>query len=162
MTANAAGAANDEQISVTNQMPVRAVIDTSVLLRYLIKPSAAIRELIETRWLGGQVLMITAPELLDELADVLTRPALAAYVQPEDGQALLDAIRLLAEMVPELGAIPGFTRDAKDDKFIACALIGAARFVVTSDKDLLVVGEVSGVRTITPYDFLKQLGSQRS
>ena len=30
---------------------IRAIIDTSVLIRYLIKPSVAIKELIEERWL---------------------------------------------------------------------------------------------------------------
>ena len=36
----------------------RIVVDTSVLIRYLIKPSAAIVELIEQRWLAGEVQMV--------------------------------------------------------------------------------------------------------
>ncbi len=33
---------------------IRVVIDTSVLIRYLIRPSAAVKELIEVRWFADQ------------------------------------------------------------------------------------------------------------
>ena len=61
----------------------RAVVDTSVLIRYLIRPSAAIRELIEVRWLDGGIRLVTAPELIAELADVLARDYIQAVVQPK-------------------------------------------------------------------------------
>lgn len=73
------------------------------------------------------------------------------------GQTLLETIRLLADVLPALGALPSFTRDRKDDKFIACALVGQARFVVTADEDLLVVGKVETVRMITPHHFVAWL-----
>lgn len=130
--------------------PLRVVMDSNVLLRYLIKPSAAIRALIEIWWLGGQVQMVSGPALRAELAEVLTRPKMRRFVQPHEGQALLDAIDLLAEMVelPEL--IPAFSRDSKDDKFIACALAGAASYLITTDEDLLVLDAVESVQIITP------------
>ena len=59
---------------------IRAVVDTSVLIRYLIRPSAAIKELIEMRWLGDQVQMVTAPELVKELEDVLKRDTIQALI----------------------------------------------------------------------------------
>jgi predicted nucleic acid-binding protein len=42
------------------------------------------------------------------------------------------------------------TRSAKDDKFIACALAGAASYLVTTDEDLLILGAVDTVQIITP------------
>ncbi len=51
----------------------RIVVDTSVLIRYLIKPSAAVRHLIEELWLNDDVVMVSSPELVAELEDVLTR-----------------------------------------------------------------------------------------
>lgn len=137
--------------------PVRLVVDTNVFLRYLLKPSAAVRQLIEDPWLGDRVCLVTAPELLDELEDLLSRRKISALIQPAEGKLLLDAIRLQSEVLPPLGAIPSFTRDPKDDKFIACALAGAVEFVVTEDADLLVVGEVAGVRMATPYHLMRLL-----
>ncbi len=134
---------------------IRAVVDTSALVRYLIKPSAAIRELIEVRWMGDQVQVVTAPELVEELEDVLRRDYIQALIQPQEGQALLDAIYLEAEILQPLGRIPSYTRDPKNDKFVACALVGDAGYVVTVDKGTLVLGSLSGVQMVTPEEFIK-------
>jgi putative PIN family toxin of toxin-antitoxin system len=137
----------------------RVVIDTSVLIRYLIRPSHAIRELIEDRWLSGDVRMVTAPELVDELAAVLARPLIRHFVTSEEGEVLLAAVRALAEATPALAEIPRICRDPNDDKFVACALAGDASHLVTTDADLLALRESTGVRICTPEDFLADLAA---
>jgi putative PIN family toxin of toxin-antitoxin system len=132
---------------------IRAVIDTSVLIRYLVRPSAAIKELIEVLWLGDEVQMATAPELIKELAGVLERDYIKALIRPAEGQVLLDTIYQKAEILPSFGKVPSYTRDAKDDKFVACALVGNADYLVTVDEDILVLETAGDVRMITPYDF---------
>jgi len=134
---------------------IRAVFDTSVLLRYLIKPSAAIKELIEERWLGDKVQMVTAQDLMAELEGVLKRDYIQTLIQADEGQALLDGITLKADILPQLGPVPAYTRDPKDDKFIACALVGDANYLITEDKDMLTLKVVEDVRIMTPYDFLR-------
>jgi putative PIN family toxin of toxin-antitoxin system len=134
---------------------MRTVLDTSFLVRYLIKPSAAIRELIEVRWLGGQVQMVTSPDLIEELKGVLKRDYIQALVRPEEGQAMLDAIYQRAEVLPAPGQVLSYTRDPKDDKFVACALTARADYVVTEDKDILVLGALGGGRMVTPYEFVR-------
>lgn len=134
---------------------IRAVIDTSVLIRYLIRPSAAIKELIEVLWLEDEVLMLTAPDLIDELEDVLKRDYIQALIQPQEGDTLREAIYRKAEILPPLGPVPAYTRDPKDDKFVACALAGDAQVLITEDKDILVLKDVGDLRIVTPYDFLR-------
>jgi len=136
---------------------IRAVVDTSVLIRYLIKPSAAVRELIEVRWLGDEAQVVTAPELIRELEEVLARDYIQALIQPEEGHALLNAIHRKAELLPPLGTPPSFTRDPKDDKFVACALAGNASYVITLDKDILALRALGDVRMVTPGEFLAML-----
>ena len=97
---------------------IRAIIDTSVLIRYLIKPSAAIKELIEERWLGDEVQMVTALDLIAELEGVLKRDYIQTLIRTDEGQALLDAITQKANILPALGPVPAYTRDPKDDKFV--------------------------------------------
>jgi putative PIN family toxin of toxin-antitoxin system len=133
---------------------IRAVIDTSVLIRYLIKPSAAIKELIEEWWLGDELQMVTAPELIAELEGVLGRDYIQTLIRPEEGEALLEAISAKAEILPPLGQVPAYTRDPKDDKFVACALVGGANYIISEDKDILVLGVVGDGRIVTPYDFV--------
>ncbi len=134
---------------------VRVVIDTSALIRYLIRPGAAIRTLIEDLWLGDQLQMVTCPELLAELEGVLQRNYIQAVVQSEDADALLSAIRRKADLLPPLGAIPPYSRDRKDDKFIACAVAGQVQAVITVDKDLLDMEVCAGIRLLAPHKFLE-------
>lgn len=133
---------------------IRIVIDTNIFVRYLIRPSAAIKELIEVRWLTGQIEVVTAPELVAELTEVLQRPKIQAYIQPQEAQVILDTIHRKAELLPPLGAVPPYTRDPKDDKFVACALIGNAQCLVSVDEDILVLQQVSGVQMVTPFTLL--------
>ena len=137
----------------------RVVIDTSVLIRYLIKPSAAVRRLVEDLWLNGDVMMVSSPELIAELEDVLARDYIRALIRPEEGKAMLDAIRATAEILPPLDEVPVYTRDPKDDKFVACAITGQASYIVTLDKDILALEKLGDLQIVTPYDFVTRQSS---
>ena len=132
---------------------IRAVIDTSVFIRYLIKPSVAIKELIEEHWLGDKIELVTAPELIAELQGVLERDYIQVLIRPEEGQTLLDALSQKAEILPSLGKVPPYTRDPKDDIFVGCALAGDADYLITVDEDILVLDAVGDVCMVTPVDF---------
>ncbi len=136
---------------------IRVVIDTNVLIRYLIRPSAAIRELIEVQWIGGVIQMVTAPELVAELKDVLSRAKLQRFIAVEDGAVMVDTIQHLAEILPGLGDVPSYTRDPKDDKFVACALLGQVDYLISADGDLLVLQHVGKIEIVTPQAFLPLL-----
>ena len=135
----------------------REVIDTGVFIRYLIKPSATIKELIEVRWLNDEIALVTAPELLAELAGVLKRDYIQKLIQAENAEALLETIYRKVELLPSLGEVPRYSRDPKDDKFIACALAAGVTDVITVDEDLLILGEVGGVRLLPPHKFMARL-----
>lgn len=49
------------------------------------------------------------------------------------------------------------TRDSKDEPFLACALAAHAKFIVTRDDDLLVLGKPFGIEIVTPSRFLAWL-----
>jgi predicted nucleic acid-binding protein len=99
--------------------------------------------------------MVTAPDLIAELEGVLKRDYIQMLIRTEEGQALLDAITQKADILPPLGPVPAYTRDPKDEKFVACALIGEANYFVTEDKGMFILDVVGDVRIVTPYDFLR-------
>ena len=133
---------------------IRVVIDTSVLIRYLIRPSRAIKEPVDTWWLGDRLCLVTSPELIAELENVLGREYIQVLIRPKEGQALLDAIHVKAEMLTPLGTIPSFTRDPKDDKFVACALVGDAEYLISVDKDILTLKTLEHIEMVTPDEFI--------
>jgi putative PIN family toxin of toxin-antitoxin system len=53
------------------------------------------------------------------------------------------------------------SRDPKDDPFLACALAARATYLVTRDRDLLVLGKPFGIETVTPARFLGRLRGMR-
>jgi putative PIN family toxin of toxin-antitoxin system len=136
----------------------RVVIDTSVLIHYLIRPGAAIRHILENLWLTDQIRIVSSPELVAELKDVLARPKMKALIHPDEGEILLALMQIKAESLPNLGDIPTFTRDPKDDKFVACAVAGKVDFLISLDKDILVLGQVGEIEMVTPYQFVSRSG----
>ncbi len=134
---------------------IRVVIDTSVFIHYLIRPSAAIRTLVEDLWVNDVIRIVTAPELIAELEDVLGRPRMRRWIRPEEGRVLLDAILAKAEILRDLGPVPSYTRDSKDDKFVACALAGGASHIITTDADLLAMTSLEETGILTPEAFVQ-------
>src|SRR5262245_22104064 len=110
---------------------LRVVIDTNVFIRYLIRPSAAVEALIDVHFLDGHLQIVTAPELLKELDDVLRRRSIRRIIHADEGEALFNALLQLAIVLPTLGEVPSYSRDAKDDRFVACAIAGQADYLVT-------------------------------
>jgi putative PIN family toxin of toxin-antitoxin system len=49
------------------------------------------------------------------------------------------------------------SRDPKDDPFLACAVAAKAKYLVTNDRDLLVLGKPFGIAMITPAELLRIL-----
>lgn len=45
-------------------------------------------------------------------------------------------------------------RDPDDDKFLACAIAGNTKIVVSGDKDLLATSGYAGITVLTPRDFV--------
>ena len=44
-------------------------------------------------------------------------------------------------------------RDPDDDKFIGCAKDARALYIVSGDKDLLVISDYEGIRIVTAKEF---------
>jgi len=139
------------------QQPVRVVIDTNVFVRYLLRIGAATRRLIEDFWLEDMIIVVSAPELFQELSQVLEREAIRAYIHPDEGLVLLETLQSKAEFLPPLGEVPAYSRDPKDDKFVACAIAAQAAFLISEDRDLLALGSLGEIQILTPYDFLRQI-----
>jgi predicted nucleic acid-binding protein len=45
-------------------------------------------------------------------------------------------------------------RDPDDDKFLACAIAGKTKIVVSGDKDLLATSGYAGITVLTPRGFV--------
>lgn len=137
---------------------MRAVLDTNLLVSYLLTQGSTMSRIID-HWELGRFVTIVSPAMLDELKEVVNRPRLRPFMSA-DPQVLIDVIEQDAEFIPGDLKLTGICRDPKDDIFIACAVEGHADVLVSGDADLLTVGTYQGVQMITPAAFLQLLEEQ--
>jgi predicted nucleic acid-binding protein len=60
---------------------------------------------------------------------------------------------MIAAALPPSAPVPAVVRDPKDDYLIAHSVLEQVDYLVSGDKDLLVLGSVLGVRIVSPADF---------
>lgn len=133
-------------------MPERQafVVDTNVLVSRLLLPNSVSAQAVRQVLKRGRLLV--SDETLAELADVLARPKFDAYVSVEDRQEFLRHLARVAEFVPHVVPVRA-CRDPKDDKFLALALIGGAKVIITGDADLLALHPFRGIEIVKPGTF---------
>jgi putative PIN family toxin of toxin-antitoxin system len=138
---------------------MRAVSDTNILIRALIKPTGTVGPVLQ-RLREGVYTFLYSEAMLNELVDVLGRPHIQRKygVQDEDVQILLALLLLRGEAVTPIQSLR-LCRDPKDDKFLDVAVAGHADAIVTGDDDLLVLGDVVGVPIVTTGRFLTLLSN---
>ena len=145
-------------------MPVVALVDTNVWISALINPRGHPARLKDA-WLDNKFQIVVSVALLDELADVLSRPRICDkyHLKTED---IKEFLRLIAEKsitVTTTGTLH-LCRDPDDDLMLETALNGNATFAVSRDDDLKRDQELishmleHGIEVLSVQRFLVRLG----
>ncbi len=126
---------------------IRAVLDTNVFISALFWRGAPYR--VFQAGLRKEFALICSVDILEEVGFTLIRK----FDFPlEQTKAFLQIISANAEIVTPQ-KIKRIVRDSNDDKIIACALNGGADYIVTGDKDLLVLKGYRSMKIVTPKKF---------
>ncbi len=136
----------------------RAVLDTVVFVRALINPLGGCGRLVSD--FADRYDLVLSPVIIREILEVLRRPVIVSKA-PSLRRLKLDDILALfaqAEVVEPAQAIAA-SRDPKDTMFIEAALEGHAGYVVTEDKDLLVLDGYEGLRVLRCREFVEVLAA---
>lgn len=123
---------------------MRVVLDTNILISALITKGTPPDQLYQA-WLQDDFQLVTSDAQMEEVSDVLARPRLRRYVDPEEAASMVAAINRRATV---LRALPAVKRspDPKDDDILATAVAGDADLVVSGDRaDMLALGHVEGI-----------------
>ena len=133
------------------------VIDTNVWISGLISLAGAPAQLTREVIRNSQPVFSTAT--FDELKDRLWRPKFDRYVSMEQRNALLSDLAAVGRWVSITPEMAGrtFSRDPADDKFLHAALVAQPAWLITGDKDLLVLAKKmapEGVTIVSPADAL--------
>lgn len=110
---------------------MKVVIDTNVVVSAVLKdrdPEAIIRFIIG----HPQYEWIASRDILTEYADVMRRPK---FQLPDTLlQEWADLFGTVVTLI-DVAVVVDFPRDQKDAKFLACALVAEADYLITGDHD---------------------------
>jgi putative PIN family toxin of toxin-antitoxin system len=136
---------------------IRAVVDTNILIRALIKPQGTVGPVL-TRLRDGDYTLLYAGPLLDELVAKLALPRIhdKYHLTDDDVETVLALILLRGEPVMPQRRITA-CRDPKDNVVLEVAVAGEADYIVTGDNDLLVLHPFEGIHIVGPAEFLRAL-----
>ena len=138
---------------------IRAVFGTNVLVSYLLTYRPPIATLIDRHLTREDIVLVTAPELLEELDRVLQYPKLQRYYTEEERTRFVALLMALSEVVELPETIPRICRDRDDDQVIACAVAGGADVIVSGGRDLLVLKQVGDIPILSAAQFLELIES---
>ena len=131
---------------------VRYVFDTNVIISALLFENSKPAQAFQYALANGEILL--SFDLLEELNEVLGRKKFNKYVTNEEREEFLEAIidrAVLIEIVDNVQEC----RDPKDDKVLELALNGEAQYIITGDRDLLVLNPFRNLKVITVEDFFE-------
>ena len=130
---------------------MRVVLDTNVLIA-AFSARGLCAEVFEV-CLEGHDIVISEHILSETKKNLLDKIHLPHIVVQE----IIEYLRGVTEAVEPAVIDKRVCRDKNDDKIIGTALGGKADFIITGDKDLLVLKKYKGIKIVTPREFWKHL-----
>ena len=120
-----------------------------MLLRGALARTQSLTSRLYEAWRADQFLLLVSEPILAEVDAVTARPELwrKLRVTPREARAVLVRPDVTIRM----------SRDPTDDKFLECAVSGAADYVVSADDDLLSLREVRGIPILDAPTFWRRL-----
>jgi putative PIN family toxin of toxin-antitoxin system len=125
---------------------IRTVLDTNVLVSALLF-SGEIGNIVSS-WKARKFLPVFSHDTFDEFRRVLAYPKFS-LTSREIEVLIQDEVLPFCEVVDIEEDITGICRDRADDKFLSCAVAATADYIVSGDKDLLVLKNFRDIPIIT-------------
>jgi len=132
---------------------MKVVVDTNVLISGIF--FGGVPASVLEAWRDRKIELVVSPEILEEYRRVGEK-----LEQQFEGISMGPFLALLvthAKIVEPSPLKRQISRDLDDDKFIACAVKGKCRYIISGDKDLLDLGTFRKIRIVAPREFIHKV-----
>jgi putative PIN family toxin of toxin-antitoxin system len=129
---------------------VKIILDTNVVISGIFFTGPPYQ--ILKAWREGKLQLVISEEILAEYRRV--GETLALQFPSIDLLPILDMLRAKAEVISVKCLPEPVCDDPDDDKFLACALAGECKLIVSGDKHLLKVSGFRSIKVLKPREFV--------
>lgn len=126
---------------------VRVVLDTNLFIAAYWNPESASAEILRA-CLQGQAVPYYTRQMRRELVHILRNIRASENYRRE-----VEKILEHGKMVESPGRLAVITDDPEDNKFLECALVADANYLVTNDIHLTRLGQFGNVKIVRPSAF---------
>lgn len=139
---------------------LRAVLDTNVFVSGLKNRKTPPGQILQL-WRKNQFTVITSPQLLAEIHEVLMRPPMLSYLKqtPEIVDKFIKFLIQKTFVTEGKLEVDVLKNDPDDNMVLAAAVEGQASYLVTGNKKHFPFDEYQGVKIVTPHEFVAILNN---
>lgn len=140
---------------------LRAVLDTNVFISGIKSQTTPPGKLLDA-WRKKRFVMITSPQLLNEIQEVLLRPEILRLLKKTPDEVIVFVNILIQKTYLTEGKleIDVLKKDPDDNMVLACAEEGIATHLVTGNTKHFTFKDYKGIEIVTPKEFLDLLEQQ--
>jgi putative PIN family toxin of toxin-antitoxin system len=127
---------------------MKIVVDTNVLISGVFFggfPRKILSAIVESR-----LTAVATAEIVDEYEEIIQE--MISRKQGHINRNLLVPLISAMEIIEPITRVE-LSRDPDDDKFLGCAKDARAMYIVSGDKDLLVLKQFENIRIVTAKEF---------
>ena len=131
----------------------KVILDTNLWVSFLISKDF---NFLDNYVEKGKVKLIFSEELFNEFISVVERPKLKKYFTESDTKHLIQIINKYA-ILQHISTDTEQCRDKKDNFLLNLAIDSEADYLVTGDKDLLIIKKVRKTKILTITELINEL-----
>ena len=133
---------------------MRVIVDTNILVSGIFFRPSNPGKIVDLWW-EHKFDLVTSEPIYSEVQDTFKKVAKKIGAEPSLIVKLDESLREYADVV-SVTSEANICRDPKDNLILDTAHQGKADFIVSGDKDLLVLSKYKGTPILTPKEFLKK------
>lgn len=139
---------------------IRAVLDTNVFVSGIKSQKTPPGQIVDA-WMKKQFTVITSPQLILEIHEVLRRPAILDLLKKTPNEVDKFVKNLIQKTFVTKGKLEldVLKNDPDDNMVIATAVEGQAAYLVTGNTKHFPSEEYQGVKIVTPQEFVSILNN---
>jgi putative PIN family toxin of toxin-antitoxin system len=141
---------------------MKIVLDANVFLSALFSPKGLCSHILRTVLTDRRFTLVVNESICTEIRTCLSRPKTIKQTgKSKDELTLwLESIVATASIADDVAHARGICRDPNDDMYLSVAFSSKAVYLVTGDKDLLVLESFEQTVIVDPRTFWELIQSQ--